>query len=244
MPSGNNMESTVKNLISSYELRLESIGSIFDATHELLQSFRDSFLDTKLEREKVVSELRDNLAKNESLRRNDFNNMMKDVISAQDKREKEVWNMLNNYIGEQKEMSHMLSINFNKFKDSIIVGETQRIKEFKNIIKDILDRQSKRKEDVVFKLKEFQQEREDMSRELKKLLEEREKIRIKDVKAMLKEFKNQKEERVACKEERREEVSKMLGDFKKERLEAGKYWKTAQNKIAKIRTESPKVKGL
>ena len=76
-----------------------------------------------------------------------------------------------------------------------------------------------------------------MSRDLKKLLKEGGKIRIKDVKAMLREFKNQKEER-------KEEVTKMLDNFKKERLEAGKYWKIAQNKISEMRTGSPKVKGF
>ena len=84
------LKSLTENIISSYESRIQSIEGIFDTTHQLLEGFQESFLDTKQEREKLSAELRENLVKNESLRRKDFDNMMQGILSTQDEREKEV----------------------------------------------------------------------------------------------------------------------------------------------------------
>jgi len=233
MLSESSTETTAKSIISSYEIRIKSIGSIFDTTHELLQGFKDSFLDNKQDREKSISQLRENLAKNESLRRNDFDSMMKDILIMQDKREKEVWGMLNGYLDGQKEMSQTLGKNFEEFKDSMIAGDSRRLEEFKDTMKSILDRQSERKEEVVAKLKEFQKEREEMSVELKTLFEGGRNIRIADVKSMIKKFKNQEKERLILQKDRKAEISKKLDDFRKERLEAAMYWKNSDKKIAK-----------
>ena len=97
MPLAQDMKNIVEDIISSYETRLVGMGVIFDTTHQLLRGFQDSFIDKKQEREKLTVELRNNLAKNNSLRKNDFDNMMQDILSTQDKREKEVRNLLNRY---------------------------------------------------------------------------------------------------------------------------------------------------
>jgi hypothetical protein len=211
------MKNIFENIISSYEARVESIGIIFNTTHQLLRGFQDSFIDTKHEREKLTAKLRENLAKDKSLRRNDFDNMMHDILSTQDKREKEVRILLNSYLNEHKKMAQALSGNLEKFKSSTTEGEIQRVKEFQNMIKKVLGGQEERKEEVTSRLKEFQKEQKEMAKRLKELLAKDKELRIKDLKSMLKELKAQGKERIACKEERREEVSKMLGDFKKER---------------------------
>ena len=86
----------MEGIISSYEDRIAGVQSIFDTTHELIEGFQDSFLDTKQEREKLKAELRENLAKSESLRKKDFDNMMQGILSAQEKKEKEVRDLLKN----------------------------------------------------------------------------------------------------------------------------------------------------
>jgi len=232
------MKNIVENIISSYESRVESIGIIFNTTHQLLQGFQDSFIDTKREREKLTAELRENLAKNKSLRRNDFDNMMQDILSTQDKREKEVRILLNSYLSEHKKMAQALSGNLEKSKSSITEGEIQRVKEFQNMIKKILVRQEERKEEVTSRLKEFRKEQKEMAKRLKELLSKGKELRIDDLKSMLKELKAQAKERIACKEERREEVRRMLGDFKKERVEAARHWKGAQRKMTQRRAKS------
>lgn len=238
MPLAEDMRNIAENIISSYEARLEGMGAIFDTTHQLLQGFQDSFIDTKQEREKLTVELRENLAKNKSLRRNDFDNMMQGILSIQDKREEEVRNLLNSYINEQKEMAQALRGNLEKFKDFLAKGEIQRVKEFQNMIKKVLDEQEKRKEEVTSKLKAFQKEQKEMAKRLKELLAKDKELRIKDLKSMLEGLKTRNMERIACQEERREEVHRILGDFKKERLEAAGYWKSTQRKMTQRRAKS------
>jgi len=238
MPLAQDMKNIVEDIISSYEARLEGMGVIFDTTYQLLQGFQDSFIDKKQEREKLTVELRNNLAKNNSLRRNDFDNMMQDILSTQDKREKEVRNLLNRYLNERKEMAQALKGSLEKFKDSLAKGEIQRVKEFQNMIKEVLDEQEKRKEEVTSKLKAFQKEQKEMAKRLKELLAKDKELRIEDLKSMLERLKIQNRERIDRQEQRNKEVHGMLSDLKKERLEAAGHWKVAQKQMTQRRAES------
>ena len=230
MPLAEDMREIVDNIMSSYETRIQSIGSIFDTTQQLLENFQDSFFDTGREREEISAELRESLAKTKSLRRKDFDNMMQGVFPTQEEREKEVRNLLKSYLNEQKEMAHVLRENLAKFSDSLAKGEAQRVKEFQALIKEILAKQDERKNEVTSKLKEFQKQQQELAKRLKTLLAKGRELRIKDFKSMLKEFKTQHKERLSHQIERRKEVNKMLGTFKQERKEAAKNWQVGQIK--------------
>ena len=221
----NGMKDIVEDIVSSYEARIQSIGAIFDNTQQILEGFQDSFLDAKQEREKNNAELRESLAKNESLRKKDFDNMMQDILSTQDEREKEVRNLLKGYLNEQKKLAQTLRDNLAKVKDALARGEAGRVKEFQGIIKEILAKQDERKDEVTSKLKEFQKEQEEMAKRLKELLAKGRELRIRDLRLMLKEFKVQHKERIALREERKEEVRHLLSGFKKERTEAARKYK-------------------
>jgi len=179
------IDNTIENIISSYEAKIRSIGAIFDTTHQLLNSFQVSFLDTRRQREKLNAELRDNLAQNESLRKRDFDNMMQDILSAQDEREKQVRDLLNSYLDEQKAMAGILRSNLAKVKDAVARGQAQRAGEFQGAIKEILAKQEERKRKAILKLEEFQQGQKDMLTGLRQLLDKGSEIRIKDLKSML-----------------------------------------------------------
>jgi len=238
MPLTEEMKNFVENFVSSYETRIQSMGAIFDTAHQLLEGFQESFLDGKQEREKVSAELREKLAQNESLRRKDFDNMMQGIISTQNEREKEVRNLLNTYLNEQKEMAQVLRESLEKFKDTLAKGEVQRVKDFQGMIKELLAKQEKRKEEVTSKLKDFQKEQQEMAKRLKELLDKGRELRIRDLKSMLKEFKDQHKERITRQQERRGEVRNLLGEFKRGRLETAKNWRTVQKKMAQRRTKS------
>ena len=164
------MNKIVNNILSSYEARIKSIGSIFDTTHQILQGFQEALLDTRQEREKIRVELRESLTKNGSLRRKDFDNMMQSILLTQEEREKEVGNLLNQYFNEQREMAQALRERLERFKDSLARGEALRLKEFQSLIKEILAKQIERKDKVTSGLKEFQKEQEVLAKRLKGLL--------------------------------------------------------------------------
>jgi len=214
----NGMKNIVDNIVSSYEARIQSIGTLFDTTHQILLGFQDSLLDTKQEREKLNAELRESLTKNESLRRKDFDNMMQGILLTQDEREKEVRNLLSSYLNEQKEMAQALRENLGKFKNSLIKGEVRRVKEFQEMIKEILTKQGKSKDKVTSRLKEFRREQRVLASRLKELLAKGKELRIRDFKSMLKEFKARYKERMARQEERKKETCQLLGEFKRGRI--------------------------
>lgn len=174
----------VDDLLSSYEQRIHSLSSVF--------------------------ELRENLARNGSLRRKDFDRMMQESLSTQDKKEKEVKILVNGYFDEQKQITQTLKEKLEGFKDSLANGDAQRVQEFQIFIKEILSQQEQRKAEVAVKLKEFQNEQEVMSGKLKELLARGRELRAEDLKALLKELGSRKEARVARQKERREEVRGLL----------------------------------
>ncbi|MBU4403902.1 MAG: hypothetical protein KJ907_14365 [Actinobacteria bacterium] len=243
MAIAEDMKNIAEDVISSYETRLQSIGAIFDSTHQLLEGFQNSFLETSQEREQVNTELRENLAKNESLRRKDFDAMIHDILSAQDERRAEVKNKLNTYVNEQKEMARNLSANLAEIKGSLAKGDGRRIRDFQAFMKETLARQDERKNEVAASLKEFQQYQRETAGKLRELAAKGRELRIKDLKSMLKEFKVQERLRIARQEERREAVHNMLGDFKKERMQTVKTWQDLQ-KIMEQRRFSLRSQGL
>jgi chromosome segregation ATPase len=213
-------ENILENMISSYEVRIQSVEAFFEATGQIFQDFQESLLNTRQEREKINNRLKENLARNESLRKKDFDRMMNIVFLYQEQSEQEIRKLSKEYLGEQTKLAQQLREGLRNFKDALTQGQTEKVKELQTLIKEILARQDESKIEVTSKLKEFQQGQQQTSKMLKDLLAKGEKLRIRDFKATLAEFKRQRKERIACQERRRQEVKDMLGEFKAKRTEA------------------------
>ena len=219
------LKNTLESAISSYETRIQSIESILEPIHQTLDTFEGSFSETKQEQEKANLQLRESLAKNSHLRYKDFDQMMQGALLSRDEKEKAARSLLMNYLNEQKEMAHALKDNLTKVRDALNNGQVAKIKEFQGIIKEMFAQAQKRKEEVTSKLKELQEEQSKVLSRVKALLTKGEQLRIKDFKEMLREIKIQHEVRVTQKLERKEEVRRILFDFKKKRLELRKQKK-------------------
>jgi len=209
----------VEDIISSYEERIQSIGSIFDNTNVILDEYQELVSNTKTERENLKVRLRDVLSKNDSLRKKDFDNMMSSILSSQDEREHEVRSLLNGYLNEQREMARVLKENLGMFRDTLGKDNVRRVRDFQEMLKKIIIEQDNRKNEIDAKLKAFQEEQSEISVSLKELLSMGRELRIKDLKLMLKKLETQSKERTAQARQRREEVQRMLDEFKKERFE-------------------------
>jgi len=205
----------IDHLVSSYQSKVQNLGALFDATHDILLNFQDSLFETKQERERLHSELRDNLARNRSLRRKDFDSMIEGTLLSESNREKAVRDLLNNYLSEQKEMAQNLRQNLARFRECLENGEAQRIKEFQKMIKEILARQEERREQVTTGLKEFRKEQKLIALKLRNLLAKGRDLRIKDLQTMLGDFRIRFfKERIDRQEERRREVQQLLHPYK------------------------------
>jgi Rad3-related DNA helicase len=225
------IDNPIENIISSYEAKIRSIGAIFDTSHQLLKSFQTSFLDTRLQRERLNSELQENLAKNESLRKRDFDNMMQDILSTQDEREKQVRDLLNNYLDEQKKVADILRSILAKVKDALAQGQAERIKELYGTINEVLAKQEERKRKAIFKLEEFQQGQLYMLTGLRQLLNKGSEIKIKDLKSMLAAFKPRHKERAIPPKKEIETTQGTPSYVDGDRLDMAEGWQTMQEKM-------------
>ena len=52
------LKNAAENVISSYETRIESVGAIFDTSHQIFDDFQEAFLGNKEEGRKISAQLR------------------------------------------------------------------------------------------------------------------------------------------------------------------------------------------
>jgi hypothetical protein len=237
LSSAGAMKDIVDKVFASYEARSRSIGSLFDTTHQILEGFQRSFVEARQEREIINGQLRERLAENESLRRKDFDRLMRGILSTQEDREAHVREELNRYLVEQGEMVHVLGDSLATLKDDLAGGEAQRIKEFQSLMQELLAKQDERKNEVTSELKEFQKQQQELAHTLKELLAKGRELRVKDFKRMLGEFHVQRQKRILIQEERRMDIRGRLNDLHQERSAAAKSLQDTQKKITQARTD-------
>ena len=219
MGIADDMERLAKEVVSSYESSISTVGIIIDNTHRILEDF-------KTKRNEMSNQLKEILAKEESLRKKDFDSMMEEILSHQGEREKQARSLLRTFLEEQKEMAQTIKKNLSE-------GEKVRINDFKKMLQDIQTRQKAGENEVSMMLKEFQGEHKEMAESLRSLLDKGEAIRIKDFKEMLKNIRSRQVKR-------EEEVRKRLDEFRKQRQDMVSEWCELTVVMAKKRSDSLK----
>lgn len=120
----NKREDDLKNLaediIVSYEARVKIVGEIVEDTHKMLDGFKEK-------RQELSDNLREVLAKSESLRKKDFSAMMQDILLTQQKREENVKKMLADFREEEARVAEQL-------KELLKRGEKLRLADFKKTL--------------------------------------------------------------------------------------------------------------
>ena len=119
----NNNFKIAKDIVASYEARINVVQAIVEDTRKLLEEFRNR-------REKMSQGLREALSEHESLRKKDFDKMMGDIVGLQSWREENVKTMLADF--EDKELQVLGSL-----KAMLQKGEKLRLKDFKVTLANI-----------------------------------------------------------------------------------------------------------
>lgn len=117
------LKNLAQDIVAAYDARVKIVGEIIKDTHQMMNGFKEK-------RENMSMELQEVLAKCESLRKKDFNRMMANIIVAQNKREKQVRKMLEDFREEEEMVA-------GKLKSLLKKGEKIRIKDFKKMMVDI-----------------------------------------------------------------------------------------------------------
>lgn len=217
------LKRVAEEIVSSYQSRISTVAMIIDSTHQLLEDFKNK-------KNEMSEHLKETLARGGSLRKKDFDNMMKDILYHQDEKERQVRNLLKTFFEEQKEIAQVIKRNLAEGEEKV------RISDFKKMLEDIQARQKARESEVSVMLKEFQTEYREMAESLRSLLDKGEAIRIREFKAMLKDIRSKQIER--AKEVKTREVKTSPDESRKERQDGLLKW----NRLAAIMAEK-KVEG-
>lgn len=169
-----------QSIIDAQEMRVKAIGGLVLKAAQALRDFR-------LEQEGMIAELRDLLAKTESLRKKDFDTMMDDIIAQRKEREMAVIGVLERFGSEGGRMIAELRRFLNQ--DGCL-----RLDEFAKLKEAILTEQERREKEVAEVLREFHREQEELNTALRKLLSRGVSVRVRDFKSTIRALQVQRKE--------------------------------------------------
>jgi len=171
MSAQSDMKELAVSIIDSYEMRVSTVNMLMTQANNLLKSFQ-------IEMKEMIIQLRDNLAKSESLRKKDFDIMIRALVDRMREIEQEAEDR---FIQFQQEESEMIG----RFR-RLVSGESPAVTEdMETLREDVLTRQKERERRIVNGLKQFQIAQEELRSGLKTLLLKGHGVRIKDLKQML-----------------------------------------------------------
>ena len=184
-----NIDGFFGNIITSYESRIQKIQTAFqssenitESSHFLFDNVHHSLYELKQERALLNSRLCENLAKNGSLRKKDYNTMMSGILSVLDEKEKEAEAQFLSFIDAQKATAQSLKNSLLDIKDITTQDNCEKISIIKEQLARISKLQEMRKEAVMKTFLDFQQMHNKMRTCLENLLEKGDQIMIKDIK--------------------------------------------------------------
>ena len=125
-----NLGDLARDIVASYDARVKVVGEIVEDTRKMMDGFQGK-------REDMSRELKERLAKSESLRKKDFDGMMADIILKQNEREDQVRKMLADFRREEEMMAE-------KLRNLLQKGGDIRIRDFKEMMAEIKREQDKR----------------------------------------------------------------------------------------------------
>lgn len=158
-----------QEIIGLYDRIVDRVASLKEETRQKVEEFKE-------EQNELGEKLKRQLAKGESLRKKDFDLLIKDIIEKRKQRGKDVAIMIEQFKREEEEMAQGL-------RQLLANGERVRIKDFKKMLSKIRARQEERrpeveeltkaasyiKEEVANMLENFKKEREEAAAQWQKL---------------------------------------------------------------------------
>ena len=206
MKTEENLKDLANSIIDSYEMRVKTVNDLMEQAYHFLENFHT-------ELQEMIAQLKENLAKSESLRKKDFDRMMSGLTARRRAREEEAEKVFQNFHEEEKEM-------IGRLRNVIISGSRSDPTDMEIIKEDILKRQKERETGIVHALKRIQMEQEELKTALKKLLAKGDTVKLKDFKLMLKTLKVQQGVRD-------DQVGRILDDLDMARERVRNQWQTA-----------------
>jgi hypothetical protein len=159
------MEDSMQNVIDVHEWKVRTVGSLMREAVEALQRFARR-------QDEKIAELKNLLARTESLRRKDFDRVMAEIQARRRESEESFACVLDVYLKEQEELTAWLR--------KIIADGSVTAEEFSLLAENILAEQKKKEKHLSTLLRELHLEHEEIWAMLGRLLARQERVRLKD----------------------------------------------------------------
>lgn len=154
--------SITQEILGLYDRIVDRVAALKEETKQTVEEF-------KKEQKQLRDKLKEKLAKGESLRKKDFDLLIKDIIEKRKQREQDVARMIEQFKTEEEEMAKGL-------RQLLSKGEEVRIKDFKKMLARIRARQEERKPEVEELTKAASYIKGEVANMLKDFKKEREEI--------------------------------------------------------------------
>lgn len=202
----------IENLLNTHEIRVKVISKAMRATVDHLR-------DLSGQQAKMALELRDSLARKQSLRKIDFDSLFQDIVLQNLDKEEEITRAIEDLEKEAGSMSAFLR--------RILTGEEQiTLGEFKLASKEIIERLTEREKKVSDMLRRFHIRQGEVSEGLSRLHDKGQDIKVKDFKVMTDAIKIKQQERDS-------DVGRMLDDLEEVQQGINMQWQELRKSYLK-----------
>lgn len=171
--------------MESYEKRIDIVNDIIEGSHDLLENYRK-------ERDTATVELRESLAKSGSLRRKDFEKMIKRIQDRNEVYEKSVKKDLRHYVKDHHQLAKELRLVISQS-----IGKKPRekspVNDFIERLENLKKKQELREIELNQSLSAFQYCQDNYLEIMGTLIEKGSGIRLSDVKQVLDQYSNEME---------------------------------------------------
>ena len=215
-----NLQGVAQGIIDSYQMRVKTVGNLMLEAAEALKNLQ-------LEQQELIYELRELLAKSQSLRKKDFDTKMKTILSQRREGEEEVVGAIEEFHRWGERMLTELRRFFSN--DKPLTRE-----DFADLKEIILFRQEERERETARVLREFHREQEELRTALLKLLSKGDLVRIKDCESAVKALQFQQREREG-------ELGAMLKELDRVSDEARGEWQGVMTTMGQGLTAYPVI---
>jgi len=167
------LRKAVEGLILSYESQVSLIGMAVSSSHGILNTLKEECMA-------VNNGLEESLARNASLRRKDFDMMMRDLNLYREEREEEIKRKIDAFLKQQQELAPQLR--------ALLEDNSSDAGNIKAKISNIQRRQAKVTREVTEAIRSFQKEHEQFVTEAHKILTNTSSLSVGDFKNWLKQL--------------------------------------------------------
>lgn len=188
------MKINIEHIISSYEIKVKNVNSLIDKVLQKIKCLH-------IEQMQMANRLRDILAKNQNLRKKDFDEMIRDIQNRHRQRENEISETAERFYKQEKEI-------LNQLRGLISEESSSKYEDFKKLKKRMLDNSKQREKKLARMLKNFHKEQQELTRVLRILVNKGPSVRIKDLKNMIIAFYTQHQDEAGQLDELLEEMDR------------------------------------